>query len=335
VGRHQKIGTSIACFLALPLACTTLFPATLPTADQSRGEWTLVVIPDTQGYVEPWPEQGFAWSEVKSTFEWLPTVRDQLNIQVVQSVGDMGEFYIGHNAPEWERVQYLYTYLMDRGIPAIPAAGNHEWENDHDFVWMNNYFDLSDYQQHSWWGGHYDGMQNTYQLFTIGNEDYLFITIQYEAGSMSDPAVGRQDVVDWAEGVVAAHPRRKVIFTSHWNENTDHFSQIIAPYSNVVMTLAGHQDRDDYFVTNGRTHNFIQNYQFKGFDQGETGDMQVRFFIFKPMDDEVEWFTYSYVEDGYWTKDSDSQGTFTLVQADPTGGGMGGTGATGGMRASP
>jgi len=246
-----------------------------------------VVIPDTQGYVEPWPEQGFAWSEVKSTFEWLPTVRDQLNIQVVQSVGDMGEFYIGHNAPEWGRVQYLYTYLMDRGIPAIPAAGNHEWENDHDFVWMNNYFDISDYQQHSWWGGHYDGMQNTYQLFTIGNEDYLFITIQYEAGSTSNPEVGRQDVVDWAEGVVAAHPDRKVIFTSHWNENTDHFSQIIAPYSNVVMTLAGHQDRDDYFVTNGRTHNFIQNYQVKGFDQGETGDMQVRFFIFKPMDDEV------------------------------------------------
>jgi len=330
VGHHLKIGISSACLLAPLLACTTLFPATLPTADQSRGEWTLVVIPDTQGYVEPWPEQGFAWSEVKSTFEWLPTVRDQLNIQVVQSVGDMGEFYIGHNAPEWKRVQYLYTYLMDRGIPAIPAAGNHEWENDHDFVWMNNYFDISDYQQHSWWGGHYDGMQNTYQLFTIGNEDYLFITIQYEAGSTSNPAVGRQDVVDWAEGVVAAHPRRKVIFTSHWNENTDHFSQIIAPYSNVVMTLAGHQDRDDYFVTNGRTHNFIQNYQVKGFDQGETGDMQVRFFIFKPMDDEVEWFTYSHVEDGYWTKASDSQGTFALVQADPTGGGAGETGGSGG-----
>jgi len=330
VEHHLKIGISSACFLALPLACTTLVPATLPTADQSRGEWTLVVIPDTQGYVEPWPEQGFAWSEVKSTFEWLPTVRDQLNIQVVQSVGDMGEFYIGHNASAWGRIQYLYTYLMDRGIPAIPAAGNHEWENDHDFVWMNNYFDLSDYQQHSWWGGHYDGMQNTYQLFTIGNEDYLFITIQYEAGSTSNPAVGRQDVVDWAEGVVAAHPRRKVIFTSHWNENTDHFSQIIARYSNVVMTLAGHQDRDDYFVTNGRTHNFIQNYQFKGFDQGETGDMQVRFFIFKPMDDEVEWFTYSHVEDGYWTKDSDSQGTFALVQADPTGAETGGPGGSGG-----
>jgi hypothetical protein len=41
---------------------------------------------------------------------------------------------------------------MDRGIPAIPAAGNHEWEHDNDFVWMNDYFDLSECQQYSWWG---------------------------------------------------------------------------------------------------------------------------------------------------------------------------------------
>jgi len=325
---------SSVCFLALFLSSTALFAADLPTADQGRGEWTLVVIPDTQGYVEPWPEEEFRWPEVKGTFEWLPTVSDQLNIRVVQSVGDMGEFYGGHTAPEWDRVRYLYSYLMDRDIPAIPAAGNHEWEGDEDFVWMNRYFDLSEYQQHSWWGGHYEGMQNTYQLFSIGNEDYLFLTLQYEAGSTSDPAVGKKEAVDWAEGVVASHPNRKVIFTSHWNEDTEHFDQVVDPHPNVIMTLAGHHDRDDYYVTNGTTHNFIQNYQFKGVAQGETGDMQVRFFLFKPMDDEVEWFTYSYIEDNFWTEDSDSQGTFTLIQEDPTGGSgcTGGTGGSGGIR---
>jgi len=86
---------SSVCFLALLLSSTTLFAVGLPTADQGRGEWTLVVIPDTQGYVEPWPEEGFRWPEVRDTFEWLPTVSDQLNIRVVQSVGDRGEFYHG------------------------------------------------------------------------------------------------------------------------------------------------------------------------------------------------------------------------------------------------
>ena len=49
----------------------------------------------------------------------------------------------------------------------------------------------------------------------------------------------------------------------------------------------------------------------------ETGDMQVRFFVFKPMDDEVKWFTYSFVEDYFWTRESTSKGTFVLDQEDP------------------
>ena len=32
---------------------------------------------------------------------------------------------------------------------------------------MNDYFDVSQYKKHSWWGDHYNGMENTYQLFTI------------------------------------------------------------------------------------------------------------------------------------------------------------------------
>jgi len=314
---YIKIGILGICFLSLLLSGTTLFAVDLPAVDQDRGEWTLVVIPDTQGYAENWEGQGFFYSEMQDTFEWIPTISDQMNIKVVQSVGDMVECMRIHNTTEWERVNYCYSYLMDRGIPAIPAAGNHEWENDEDFTWMNNYFDLSEYQQYSWWGGHYEGMQNTYQLFTIGEEDYLFLTIQYQAGSSAEPAVNKQDVVDWAGDVIASYPDRKVIFTSHWNEDASHFSQIIDPNPNVIMTLAGHHDRDDYYVTKERTHNFIQNYQFKGKKQDETGDMQIRFYVFKPMDDEVEWFTYSYVEDYFWTKDSDSQGTFTLIQEDP------------------
>ena len=51
----------------------------------------------------------------------------------------------------------------------------------------------------------------------------------------------------------------------------------------------------------------------------ETGDMQVRFFVFKPMDDEVEWFTYSFVEDYEWIKRGEglSFGTFALEQENP------------------
>jgi hypothetical protein len=125
--------------------------------------------------------------------------------------------------------------------------------------------------------------------------------------------------VEWAQGVIEAHPDRKIILTSHWNKTAAHFPLLTDPYENVVMTIAGHRSEEDYYVTNGRTHNFIQNWQDSGRMNHETGDMQVRFFVFKPMDDEVKWFTYSFVEDYEWTKRGPqiSFGTFALEQEDP------------------
>ena len=56
---YIKIGILGICFLSLLLSGTTLFSVDLPAVDQDRGEWTLVVIPDTQGYAENWGGQGF------------------------------------------------------------------------------------------------------------------------------------------------------------------------------------------------------------------------------------------------------------------------------------
>ncbi len=83
--------------------------------------------------------------------------------------------------------------------------------------------------------------------------------------------------------------------------------------------LAGHRSEEDYYVSTGPTHNFTQNWQDAGRMNHETGDMQVRFFVFKPMDDRVEWFTYSYVEDYEWNKRGSqiSFGFFALEQEDP------------------
>jgi hypothetical protein len=289
---------------------------TLLTVDKSRGEWTLVVIPDTQSYVEEWRGQGFFISEVVDTFEWLAgDVADRMNIKLIQSVGDMGEHHTRQQPAEWDIARFLYqNTTLKRGIPTIPAAGNHEAQRDPDYVFFNNYFDVSEYQLFPWWGGHYRGIENTYQLLTIGKDDYLFLTIEWQPIES-----GKPDVVEWAQGVIEAHPDRKIILTSHWNKTAAHFPLLTDPYENVVMTLAGHRSEEDYYVTMGRTHNFTQNWQDSGRMNHETGDMQVRFFVFKPMDDEVEWFTYSFVEDYEWTKRGEgiSFGTFALDQEDP------------------
>jgi hypothetical protein len=49
------------------------------SADKTRGEWTLMVIPDTQGYAEDWKEEGYNYWKMERTFEWILSVRDALS----------------------------------------------------------------------------------------------------------------------------------------------------------------------------------------------------------------------------------------------------------------
>ena len=269
------------------------------TADKNRGEWTLMVIPDTQGYAENWlPE--YPYERMRQTFKWIADISDQLNIKVVQHVGDMVET---NNTKEWNRVVECFTYLKDKGIPAIPCGGNHESYDNPPYSMMNQNFKLSEYQQYPWWGGHKNGIENTYQLFNFGKERYLFLTLEFQ------PGLG--PIVDWARDVVDAHPDRKVIFTSHWNNDQTHYKQIIGVKPNVIMSLAGHKCIYEHYVGPNGSHSFVQNYQ------NNEGKMNIRYYKFKPLEDKVEWFTYSPVF-GIFENDSISQGSFKLPQKAPS-----------------
>jgi hypothetical protein len=292
----------------------------LYTVDKNRGEWTLLVIPDTQGYIEDWSEEGYLYSELEATFDWILEVRDTMNIKVVQSVGDMVE---NNNDLEWTRVIDCYYPLIESGIPIIPCAGNHEWIDgggNGDFSFMNRYFPLSMFANESWWGGSFPegGIQNSYQNFSISGQEYLFLTLQYQAGSTE---VGAQAAVDWAEEIIKANPDKIIILSSHWNNDQHHYFQLVDPYPNVRITLAGHKCAEEYWVGNGQTHNFVQDYQCQGISKGPGGLMEIRYFVFKPMDDKVEWYTYSAVANGgkgtFINRNEASQGSFELVQNDP------------------
>ena len=288
--------------------------------DKTRGEWTLFVIPDTQGYTEDWREEGYYYEEMVETFKWLLRISDTMNVQVIQSVGDMVE---NNNDLEWKRVVDNYYPLMEMGIPTIPCAGNHEWKDgggNGDFSFMNKYFPVSLFEGQPWWGGSFPKgkIQNSYQTFTISGQKYLFITLQYQAGSKE---VGAQDAVDWAEGIIKANPDRLVILTSHWNKEQHHFFQLVDRYPNIKITLAGHRCTEEYYVSKLRTHNFVQDYQCEGLSKGPGGLMELRYFIFKPLEDKVEWYTYSATarkgEGQFITRKEASQGSFKLVQEDP------------------
>lgn len=278
-------------------------PNKVHTADRSRGEWTLLTVPDTQHYSQNRPNAPI--ENMRLAFDWIVEKKDQLNIQFVQGLGDIVE---GWDA-EWEWQNSTSAWYKLRGkVPFMPITGNH------DDPWtMNQYFPVSMFSGEPWWGGSSGGIENNYALITIGNEDYMFLQIEtYDQFSRFNPTG-----LNFGKQVLEQHPNRKVILATHdtWETNTIK-DNLLTKFDNIILSNAGHTcTREALYQTTGPNggvaHNFIADYQC---DAQEV--MLLRYYIFKPMEDKVEYYTYSPVTQQF-EADASSQGEFTLIQKDP------------------
>ncbi|OUS28449.1 hypothetical protein A9Q99_13100 [Gammaproteobacteria bacterium 45_16_T64] len=273
------------------------------TVNKSRGEWTLVVVPDTQHYSQN--RDNAPIGHMRTAFDWIVDTKDDLNIKFVQGLGDIVESW--NNSWEWDNSTSAWDKLYGQ-VPFMPITGNH------DDPWtMNQYFPVSSFSSEPWWGGNFGGIENNYGLMTIGNEDYMFLQVEandqysgYKAASMN-----------WAKGILAANPNRKVILATHDTWATSYIKDnLLYQYDNVILSNAGHVcQREAWYTTNGPrggvAQNFIVDYQC---DAQEV--MLLRYYVFKPLEDRVDFYTYSPVTQQFEVDDS-SQGSFTLVQADP------------------
>ena len=81
---------------------------------------------------------------MKAGFEWIVSVRDQLNIKFVQGLGDITES--GSDRIEWERGQQAWGQLYGK----IPFAVN---QGNHDSIYsINKYFPVENFSDQPWWG---------------------------------------------------------------------------------------------------------------------------------------------------------------------------------------
>ena len=149
---------------------------------------------------------------------------------------------------------------------------------------------------------------------TIGNEDYLFVNIQCHL----DKGCGKgfPEAVNWINRIIDSYPDHMVILATHdiW-ESSEVRNQIISRHDNIVLTNAGHVCREKHFIENapggGVSNNFVVDYQCD-----KTEIMLLRFYVFKPLEDKVYFYTYSPITNEFEVDES-SQGSFDLVQSDP------------------
>jgi beta-glucanase (GH16 family) len=300
---HVDSGNFNLNYIQFAEAGTLPDPDGVHTADRSRGEWTLITVPDTQHYSQNRANAPIA--HMHAAFDWIAAKKDQLNVQFVQGLGDITEAW--DQRWEWDNASAAW-YKLNGQVPFMPVPGNHD-----SLARLNEYFPVSMFANQPWYGGDSGGIQNNYGTLNLGDGRYLFLHLQsYDQFSNYDPTG-----INWAKGVLANHPNHKVLLATHDTWETDHVkNQLLTKFDNIAMSNAGHScQREAHYVTQGPqggvSNNFVIDYQC---DAQEV--MKLRYYLFKPLEDKVEYYTFSPIT-GEFEADASSQGSFELIQQDP------------------
>lgn len=193
--------------------------------DFAEGDYSMVVLPDTQYMV------GTFTNAYYTMMQWIADNRDTLNIQAVMHMGDMVN---KNTAAEWTTFQTGTNMLDEAGIPWMPMMGNHDSSE-----MLNQYFDYQTYgMDRPWFGGSYHGdkLDHTYWFVTVGDREYMILSLGWAP---------KWDVLDWAKGIVEAHPDKNVIINCHALVNKDGTLLCPGKYHSITADLPGYPDGDD------------------------------------------------------------------------------------------
>jgi Calcineurin-like phosphoesterase len=205
---------------ALALALTSSCTEEPDDPDEEHETFTLVALPDTQIYADDYPEVFLEQTR------WIVDNLETENIAFVTHLGDVVDN--GPSVRQWENAREALSLLDDANVPYGVAMGNHDnqysdWEfqypGDVDDSCSDNFSDIdctaehflqyagpSFYQDQPWFGGASPSQWSHYS--TIDFEGFSFLFLHLHA----DP---RGAEVEWAQGVLDAHPDALVHVSTH------------------------------------------------------------------------------------------------------------------------
>lgn len=158
------------------------------------GSWSFVLLPDTQCYSESHPDVFMAQTE------WIARQRQARNIQFVLHLGDITNNNIH---PEWQNARRAMDVLRQAGIPFLMVPGNHDLGPWGACTERTSHF--SDYfiQRNARVAGE---SENAFLTVTVGESKLLIVGLEFGP---------RDEVVAWANEVVAKHPDHHAILLTH------------------------------------------------------------------------------------------------------------------------
>ena len=200
--------------------------------------FTVAVVPDTQNYSDIALPQPRGAETFTREMQYLADQKGPKNLAFVTFVGDIiqhgdGQFRLPatDTAPartmdtreEWDIANRAISILSGSGVPFGMVPGNHDYDN---YSWwaedggpgasrplaggraFSFYFGPTSrhFAGKSWYGGATDNGLNSWQTFEGDGKPFLHLSLEMDA----TPAV-----LDWAQGVIDAHPNTPVIISTH------------------------------------------------------------------------------------------------------------------------
>lgn len=313
----RACGAGIAAAAVLGAAMSASSAA--PAAEAVGEDFTIVVIPDTQGYTMSTTNE----LTFDQQTQWIVDQREELGTRFAIHVGDLVESW--PNVNHWARASRAMKVLDDAGLPSSVLPGNHDLDiTTGASSTYDTYFPPSRYSGASWnspsvrYGGYLgqnqfgpDGIdrknKDNYALLDAGGLELLIINLEFESPAYS---------LQWAQRVIDAHPDRRVILATHGfitttgvRSNTvirtdtvpksanDVWNELVYPNCNVFMVVNGHWHdgelsearRTDANACGEPVHQVLSDYQ----DRANGGDGWLRYYTFHPSSDTIDAFTYS------------------------------------------
>ena len=224
--------------------------------------YSFALVGDTQTVNDQNPEQ------LKTIYNWIINNKDAKNIQYVIGLGDITEYGVdeGHknyteskSNQQWADAKEAIT-LMDGKLPYSLIRGD-----GHDGIEMfNKYFADHEGYTTNITGYYEEGrIDNVYHTFKVGEVDYMILCLDHGT---------KDDVLVWANEVVAAHPNHRVIVTTHQYMRSDGtlsssgtsgnataydptnnaadglWDKFLSKHPNISMIICGHSDVDGVIV---------------------------------------------------------------------------------------
>ena len=324
---HQRwIKPLLITFLlccATPLLVADDAPTATPqkqkaTEHQTAEHFTIAVLPDTQFYCDCRHKLSAKWGngDLRRYFfaqtEWVRDNQERLNIAFLVHEGDI----VQADAPEEWAIAKEAMSVLDGKVPYCMCLGNHDMgyektdKNKYGFniavnrtTHFNTYFPRNKFAERREFGGTFDPDRhdNSWYHFEAAGLKFLIVALEYHP---------RDEVLDWANGIVAEHPDHRAIVLTHaylkgnktrttnrlklkGNNGEQMWQKFIRKHKNMFMVLCGHFSGEAVLTSTGdhgnQVHQILSNYQ--GMNNG--GESWLRYMVFQTKSNKISIYTYN------------------------------------------